>query len=47
MLGRLEPSGDVDKLVAASQRARGLTATAGANPLDGMRFEGSHCAGDV
>ena len=51
MLGRLEPGGDVDKLIAALQRARGLDATPGAAPagsaLDGLRFEGSRCAGDV
>ena len=46
-LGRLEPGGDVDKLIAALQRARGLDATATSNPLDGLRFEGSRCAGDV
>ena len=46
-LGRLEPGGDVDKLIAALQRARGLDATAAGNPLDGLRFEGSRCAGDV
>jgi hypothetical protein len=46
-LGRLEPGGDVDKLIAALQRARGLDASATSNPLDGLRFEGSRCAGDV
>jgi transposase len=46
-LGRLEPGGDVDKLIAALQRARGLDATPAINPLDGLRFEGSRCAGDV
>ena len=46
-LGRLEPGGDVDKLIAALQQARGLDATAAGNPLDGLRFEGSRCAGDV
>ena len=46
-LGRLEPGGDVDKLIAALQRARGLEAPAASNPLDGLRFEGSRCAGDV
>ena len=46
-LGRLEPGGDVDKLIAALQRARGLDATPASNPLDGLRFEGSRCAGDV
>ena len=46
-LGRLEPGGDVDKLIAALQRARGLDATPTGNPLDGLRFEGSRCAGDV
>lgn len=46
-LGRLEPGGDVDKLIVALQRARGLDATAATNPLAGLRFEGSRCAGDV
>jgi transposase len=46
-LGRLEPGGDVDKLIVALQRARGLDATPAGNPLDGLRFEGSRCAGDV
>ena len=46
-LGRLEPGGDVDKLIAALPRARGLEATNAVNPLDGLRFEGSRCAGDV
>lgn len=46
-LGRLEPGGDVDKLILALQRARGLDAAPMANPLDGLRFEGSRCAGDV
>ncbi len=46
-LGRLEPGGDVDKLIAALQRARGVDVTAAINLLDGLRFEGSRCAGDV
>ena len=46
-LGRLEPGGDVDKLIAALQRARGLDATTARNPLEGLRFEASRCAGDV
>lgn len=46
-LGRLEPGGDVDKLITALQRARGLDASPASNPLDGLRFEGSRCAGDV
>ena len=46
-LGRLEPGGDVDKLIAALQRARGLESAPASNPLDGLRFEGSRCAGDV
>ena len=46
-LGRLEPGGDVDKLIAALQRARGLDAAPASKPLDGLRFEGSRCAGDV
>ena len=46
-LGRLEPDGDVDKLIGALQRARGLEVASACNPLDGLRFEGSRCAGDV
>jgi len=46
-LGRLEPGGDVDKLIGALQRARGLEVASSSNPLDGLRFEGSRCAGDV
>jgi transposase len=46
-LGRLEPGGDVDKLIAALQRARGLDVVSAVNPLEGLRFEGSRCAGDV
>ena len=46
-LGRLEPGGEVDKLIAALQRARGLDPTPAGNPLDGLRFEASRCAGDV
>jgi len=46
-LGRLEPGGDVDKLIGALQRARGLDVARAGNPLDGLRFEGSRCAGDV
>lgn len=46
-LGRLEPGGDVDKLIGALQRARGLEVSAASNPLEGLRFEGSRCAGDV
>lgn len=46
-LGRLEAGGDVDKLIGALQRARGLDVAAVSNPLEGLRFEGSRCAGDV
>jgi transposase len=49
-LGRLEPGGDIDKLIVALQRARGLDATpaaSAANPFDGLRFESSRGAGDV
>ena len=46
-LGRLEPGGDVDKLIGALQRARGLEVTSASNSLHGLRFEGSRCAGDV
>ena len=46
-LGRLEPGGDIDKLIAALQRARGLDASPASNPLNGLRSEGSRCAGNV
>lgn len=44
-LGRLEDGGEVDTLIAALQRARGVAATPA--PLDGLRFTDSRNAGDV
>ena len=44
-LGRLEAGGEVDTLISALQRARNLDASA--NPLEGLRFVDSRCAGDV
>jgi len=44
-LGRLEPGGDVDTLIAALQRARGIAPSAGA--LDHLRFTDSRHAGDI
>ena len=44
-LGRLEDGGEVDTLIAALQRARGITPTP--SPLDGLRFTDSRHAGDV
>lgn len=46
-LGRLEAGGDLDKLIGALLRARGLDCAPASNPLEGLRFEGSRCAGDV
>lgn len=47
-LGRLEPGGEVDALIATLQRARGLGASvARSSPLRGLRFIDSRCAGDV
>jgi hypothetical protein len=46
-LGRLEAGGDLDKLIGALLRARGLDSAPASNPLEGLRFEGSRCAGDV
>lgn len=46
-LGRLEAGGEVDTLIAALQRARGLDVATTANPLEGLRFIDSRCAGDV
>ena len=44
-LGRLEPGGEVDTLIAALQRARGITPASSA--LDGLRFTDSRHAGDI
>jgi transposase len=44
-LGRLEDGGEVDTLIAALQRARGVAATP--SPLAGLRFTESRNAGDV
>jgi len=44
-LGRLEAGGDVDTLIAALQRARGIAPSAGA--LDNLRFTDSRHAGDI
>ena len=44
-LGRLEDGGEVDTLIAALQRARGIAPVA--SPLDGLRFTDSRQAGDV
>ncbi len=44
-LGRLEPGGEVDTLIAALQRARGIAPTASA--LEGLRFTDSRHAGDI
>ena len=46
-LGRLEPGGEVDALIGALQRARGLELTVERSVLDGLRFIDSRCAGDV
>jgi len=46
-LGRLEPGGEVDALIGALQRARGLEVKAERSVLDGLRFIDSRCAGDV
>ena len=46
-LGRLEAGGEVDTLINALQRARGLEVGAASNPLEGLRFIDSRCAGDV
>jgi len=46
-LGRLEVGGEVDALIGALQRARGVDTTAASNPLEGLRFIDSRCAGDV
>ena len=44
-LGRLEPGGEVDILIAALQRARGITPST--SVLDGLRFTDSRHAGDI
>lgn len=48
-LGRVEPGGDVDKLIAALQRAQGATGTSEAvsDPLAGLQFLDARAAGDV
>lgn len=44
-LGRLEAGGEVDTLIAALQRARGITPAPSA--LDGLRFTDSRHSGDI
>jgi len=46
-LGRLEAGGEVDALISALQRARGLEVAAERSALEGLRFIDSRCAGDV
>lgn len=52
-LGRLEPGGEVDTLIAALQRARGAQSAASRgsaaaiDPLEDLRFVDSRSAGDV
>ena len=48
-LGRVEPGGDVDKLIAGLQRAQGATGTseAASDPLAGLQFLDARAAGDV
>lgn len=48
-LGRVEPGGDVDKLIAGLQRAQGATGTSQAvsDPLAGLQFLDARAAGDV
>jgi len=46
-LGRLEAGGEVDTLIRALQRARGLDVSAERSALEGLRFIDSRCAGDV
>ncbi len=48
-LGRVEPGGDVDKLIAGLQRAQGATGTSEAvsDPLAGLQFLDARAAGDV
>lgn len=44
-LGRLEDGGEVDNLIAALQRARGIAQAP--SPLEGLRFADSRNAGEV
>ena len=48
-LGRVEPGGDVDKLIAGLQRAQGATGTteSACDPLAGLQFLDARAAGDV
>ena len=48
-LGRVEPGGDVDKLIASLQRAQGATGTTegACDPLAGLQFLDARAAGDV
>ena len=48
-LGRVEPGGDVDKLIGALQRAQGVEASscAAVDPLAGLQFLDARAAGDV
>ena len=48
-LGRVEPGGDVDKLIAALQRAQGVAdaGVAHCDPLAGLQFLDARAAGDV
>lgn len=48
-LGRVEPGGDVDKLIAALQRAQGATPTntSAPDPLANLQFLDARAAGDV
>ncbi len=44
---RLEAGDEVDVLISALQRARGIDIDARTSPLEGLRFIDSRCAGDV
>ena len=47
-LGRVEPGGDVDKIIGALQRAQGVEASCAAvDPLAGLQFLDARAAGDV
>lgn len=48
-LGRVEPGGDVDKLIAGLQRAQGVadSGVAHCDPLAGLQFLDARAAGDV
>ena len=48
-LGRVEPSGDLDKLIADLQSAQGVAdaGVAHCDPLAGLRFLDARAAGDV